>query len=111
MIDSDQIRIKVVDGTTYSSLTDDKVIKVLEMARKAGIRLKIEYGDAVKGTRWLDILVGYIGRSVGPTKIPIILHNTLSMGGMGILDHCIVRISHSNKKNGGDMYKHPRYKS
>lgn len=75
------------------------------------VRLAIEYGDAETGQSWGDAETGYIGRSTGTQKIPLVVHNARSMGGGGLLDHCIVRISFANKANGGDLYRHPTYKA
>jgi hypothetical protein len=100
----------IVNGTTYDIRTPDKVVKVLEQARTNKTRLKIVYGDGNNGRVWEDFpIIGRIGRSMGPVKIPIILFNSRSMGGCGILDHCIVKIEHSNSKSGGVLYRHPQY--
>lgn len=99
----------IVNGTTYDIRTPDKVVNVLEQARTNKTRLKLIYGDINNGRVWGDIETGRIGRSMGPVKIPIILCNSRSMGGSGILTHCIVKIEHSNSKNGGVLYQHPQY--
>jgi hypothetical protein len=108
-----------VDGTAYHEETPRSVIGILERFRKArtaGIltsvpRLRLYYGDQRTGKDWGEVCdtTGYIGRSTGEVKIPILLHNRLSIGGTGILDHCIVKIEYANKKDGGVLYQHPTY--
>ena len=34
----------------------------------------------------------YIGNSLGPLKVPLLIHNRRSSGGPAILDHCVVKI-------------------
>ena len=40
-------------------------------------------------------------------KVPILLHNARSRGGMHIMDHCIVRILDSETHE--VLYSHPKY--
>lgn len=99
------ITYKVVNGTYYHEDTNDKIVNALEHARNSRkFRLKIYYGDTKTGRAWGDISVGYIGRSTGMVKIPLLIKNSRSMGGEGLLDHCIVKIEYANKKNGGVIY-------
>lgn len=101
---------KVANGTYYSSKTPDKVIEVLENARLGHVRLRLDYGHE-NGQSWGEVndVTGYVGRSTGSAKIPILVHNTRSMGGGAILDHCIVKITRSNDKN-RVLYQHKTYK-
>lgn len=97
-------------GTWYHDDTPERVIAMLDRARYRGERIRLYYGDTETGRDWGDqYSVGYVGRSMGPKKIPILLPLTISTAGGGILCNSIVRISHANKKNGGDLYRHPRY--
>ena len=52
-------------------------------------------------------MAGYIGRSTGSQKIPLLIYNTRSMGGDHILDHCIVKIATAVGKH--VLYQHPKY--
>jgi len=96
---------KVVNGTSYNKDTPDEVIDVLENARVNNIRLKLDYGDTTTGKSWDEIydITGYIGRSTGCNKIPILLYNKRSIGGSGILTHCIIDIKTSKGKK--SLYK------
>jgi hypothetical protein len=111
---------KIKNGTYYHCATDDAVIKVLESARINRTRLHISYGytdeslwdaDAEKeiGLDWLEEFdtVGRIGRSTGDIKIPLICHNSRSIGGSSVLSDCIVRIRESKGKR--ILYEHPQY--
>lgn len=100
---------KIVNGTTYNIFTDDKVIEVLERVRSKRIRIIVDYGHE-NGQSWGEKydVTGYVGRSTGNQKIPLLVYNNRSMGGGSILTHCIVRIVTS--KNKMVLYQHPTYK-
>ena len=100
------------NGTFYHEQTDEKVVQVLDrFMHDRDTRLRFCFGDADSGKDWekeLDI-TGYIGRSTGDIKIPILISNKRSSGGGAILDHCIVKIEYANKKKGGVLYQHSTY--
>lgn len=101
-----------------------EVARVLARAAENGTRLAIEYGategnrtgyegeDATPiGTAWGGPMPsGRIGFSCGRVSVPLTIHNVRSLGGASILLGSIVRIRHANKKNGGDLYRHPQYR-
>lgn len=99
----------VKNGTHYSPDCPSQVIMAIETARLAhsvgrGYRLRIYYGDPATGLWWGDTQSGYIGRSAGPIKVPLVLWNKVSRGGPAILDHCIVRVEYANKRQGGVLF-------
>lgn len=100
---------QVVNGTYYDTRTPIEVIQVLEKARLNRTRLHISLGDASTGRDWLEEFecFGFVGRSMGPVKVPLILPLSRSIGGGAILDHCIVRIRHSS--GGKVLWQHPKY--
>lgn len=99
-----------IGETCYHVDTPQAVINVLEQARNSHQRVRLHYGDKDTGRDWHDEhdVEGYIGRSMGTIKIPLLVHNTRSMGGGAILDHRIVKISTS--VGGYVLYQHPNYK-
>lgn len=99
----------VVNGTSYDIRTPEAVIRVLEQTRINRSRIHVSLGDTDTGRDWLEenMVTGYIGRSTGSVKIPLIVHNARSMGGPGLLDHCIVRIRYAS--GGHVLYQHPSY--
>lgn len=102
------ITYKVCCGTYYASTTSDKVIQVLAEAQQKHTRIMVEYGDE-NGKGWGDIygVTGYMGRSTGIIKVPLLVHNQRSRGGGAILDHCIVSIVTTKGKK--TLYAHPNY--
>ena len=105
---------KLISGTSYDVCTPDEVVAVLENARLNRVRLHISLGETDNdrgqlGRDWLEenSVVGFISRSTGSIKIPLLVHNKRSLGGFGLLDHCIVRIRTS--AGGRVLYQHPNY--
>ena len=105
---------KIVNGTSNHTDTPDEVVRVLESARKSRTRLHISLGETDNsrgklGRDWLEEFDthGYVARSMGPVKVPLLLANRRSIGGGAILDHGIVRIRQS--AGGRVLYQHPNY--
>lgn len=86
---------KVVNGTYYTLNTNNKVIEVLENARKNKRRIRIFYGDTTTGEDWLEDydIMGTIGRTYGIIQSPILLKSWNSIGGGLILTENIVKIT------------------
>ena len=101
------ITYKIVNGMAYDVRTPDKVVSVLEMARRTGKRIRIFYGDSETGRDWYEesYTMGYVGKSGGKIQIPLVIANARSHGGPTLLDHCIVKI----KIGKFVMYQHPTY--
>jgi hypothetical protein len=81
-------------GTWYHKDTPDAVIHVLEVARQLGYTVRVFYGDPATGRDWMEQydVTGRIGRSTGPVRVPLLLHNSRSRGGGAILTNCILRV-------------------
>jgi len=103
----ENIKYKVVNGTSYHENTSEEIIKVLEDARKHNKRVRIFYGDTETGRDWMEIYdtIGTIGRSCGEVKIPLLIKNSRSCGGGAILDNCIVKITIDKKV----VYQNTKY--
>lgn len=98
---------QVVNGTSYHAETPPEVVRAIENLRQTGKRARLHYGNTETGLTWLDEwdMSGTIGRSIGPEKTPLLIARRDSLGGGGLLDHCIIRITVS----GRDVYRHPLY--
>lgn len=70
-------------------------------------RIRIFYGSTETGVDYCesDSVIGYIGRSFGAKKIPLLIKATNSSGGEMIKTSNIIRITIDKK----DVYKHPKY--
>ena len=97
---------KIVNDTFYKANTNDEIVKVLEWARMDHVRITVDYGDVKTGRSWGEAydITGYVGRSTGEIKTPLLIHNKRSLGGGGLLDDCILSIKYANKKQGGYIY-------
>jgi len=100
---------RIINGTSYHLETPDEVVRVLENARTNRTRLHVSLGETKTGRDWLEEFesYGYIGRSTGSIKVPLMIHNSRSLGGGAILDHCIVRIRTTS--GGRVLFQHPHY--
>lgn len=90
---------QIVDGTHYHAETHVEVVRVLEAVRHSQRRIRLVLGDPKTGKDWNEQfdVTGYIGRSMGPTKVPLLIHNRRSLGGHAILDHCIIGVRETGK--------------
>lgn len=100
----------VNEGRVFNiSNVEPKVEEVLIQAWMLRQRLRIWYGDPETGRPRMDEheVVGYVGRSMGPVKVPLLVHNARSRGGAPIAAHCIVRIDWIAERR--TMYQHPKW--
>ncbi len=99
---------KVINGYEVNTETPDELVTLLEKLYDGrNTRITIDYGDTKTGKSWNEVydITGYIGRSTGNPKLFLLVKNKRSSGGGAILTDCILSIRHSNKKNGGYIYK------
>lgn len=83
-----------VNGTFYTSDTPEDLIKVLESIRASHERVTITYGNIHTGKAWDDKPEsGFIGKSNGEIKAPILLKSKRSLGGELILTNSILKIT------------------
>lgn len=100
---------KLPNGTCYTEKTSDEMIKLLETIRENGTRCRFHWGDTETGRDWIDSynVRGHIGRSTGSIMIPLLIHNSRSLGGGALFTDNIVRIK--TTKGGKELYRHPTY--
>lgn len=109
------IKYKVLNGTAYHEETPDAVVSILEdaLADRRSTRLRFCFGDTETGRDWGEVhdTTGYLGRSTGSIKIPLLIAKSNSSGGGGLLDHCIVKIERKRKEDKAysQVYIHPKY--
>ena len=98
-----------VNGTTYDANTKAEIVDILERCRVQKTRIRFRYGDD-DGQDWGDScdMEGYIGRSCGQCKVPLVIFNSRCDGGPAILDDRIIRIETTKGKR--LLYQHPAYK-
>jgi hypothetical protein len=72
-------------------------------------RFRVWYGDVQSGKSWNEEndICGYIGKSSGSIKIPLLLANNRSMGGGSLMADCIVKIYNITLEK--VVYVHPTF--
>jgi hypothetical protein len=107
------IKYRLINGTAYHEKTIKIVIDYIEKARLEHGRVRFSLGDTQTGIDWGVVLDcrGYIGRSMGEIKIPLLIKNSRSTGGSGLLDHCIIKLEYKgpNDKSYREVYRHKKY--
>lgn len=103
---------RVVSGTAYNVDTPDQIINWLETSRVRKQRIRLFFGDSQTGLDWMEEYetMGYVGRSMGTIKVPLLIKNSGSSGGCEITSENIVRIA-TRGEDGSyrDVYCHPAY--
>ncbi len=103
------ITYKVVNGTAYHIDTPDEVVRILDEAMKSreDRRLRLFFGDSETGRDWCEEfdVIGYIGRSSGRIKVPLLMRTSRSYSGGVIMDNHIITITEGTVV----LYKHARY--
>lgn len=101
---------KLHNGTFWPVEMPDDVILILSPhVNNPEQRFIFDFGDIETGRSWNETFetTGYVGRSTGRVKIPLIVYNKRSLGG-GALSGDIVRVLTSKK---AVIYEHPKYHS
>ena len=93
----------------FDSKTPQAVIDILLRCMRDKTRIVVDYGDVETGRSWNEEfdICGYVGRSTGTIKIPLLVYNKRSMGGGALLDSAIIKISESKGKK--VLYQHPKW--
>lgn len=100
----------MLNGTTFTDETPGEVARCLDYALRSGDRVRLFYGDKATGKPWLDdsMVTGFVKRSSGQCKVPILMATRYSSFGPPILDSCIVAIQQG--KYGTMVYRHPGFR-
>lgn len=94
-------------GLYFPANVPETVKRVITEACGTSRRLRLFYGDRDTGKAWPEEngVAGSIGASMGPCRVPLLLHNSRSDGGGSILTGCIVGI----KAGQYWLYQHPSF--
>lgn len=95
-------------GLWFSTNTPQQARKAIINAYENKYRVRVWLGDTETGKVWAEEndILGYIGRSTGTQKIPLLIYSNMSSGGDGLLDHCVLGIQSTHNKQ--FTYKHPK---
>ena len=96
-------------NTWFSERTPKAVVQILEQYRKNRKSLRLFYGDLVTGTSWLDEhdMIGRIGRSMGPMRVPLLITSPSDDGGGAILTASIIRLM--DVSSGEVLWQHEKF--
>lgn len=96
------------NGLTFSENTPKKVMEICSNANR-NKRFRFWYGDKETGKSWNEEndICGYIGRSTGTKKIPLLINKKTSSGGGALLCDCIVKIVDISTKT--TIYQHENF--
>jgi hypothetical protein len=86
---------------------DSLPINALPLLAGRDVRVRLFLGDPTTGRDWGEEndVTGYVGRSTGPTKVPLLLATRRSMGGGAILVENVLRMLVDER----ETYRHPLY--
>ena len=97
-----------INGTIYHDGTPLEIVRYLECARLNNSSVRLFYGDPKTGVDWGEEndVTGRIGRSPGLVGVPILLHDSVGLGGGIIRDNNILRLI----VDGDEVYRAPNYR-
>lgn len=87
-------------GIYFSEGTPIKLADELIRLKENRTRIILDYGDVKTGKSWGDVhdITGRIGKSIGTEPILLLIYNSRSFGGDGLLTDCILTIKESKGK-------------
>lgn len=99
---------KELNGYHFNVATPDAVCEALSGIDR-DTRIRVWYGHPVTGKSFDEIydVTGYVGRSCGMIKVPLLISNTRSRGGVAVLCSCVVKIVDTRTKR--VIYQHPTF--
>jgi len=97
---------QIVNGVEFNSETPRELVDtILNLSRDT--RVRVWYGENGKSWNEENDICGYIGRSTGQIKLPLLINNSRSMGGGALLDSCIVKMI--DTRTNRVLYKHQNF--
>lgn len=89
--------------------TSPAVIDAIVIAAACKTRVRLFLGDTATGAAWPEEfdVIGTIGRSMGPCRVPLLINNARSTGGAPISVELVVAIF--NTRTGHALYRHPTF--
>lgn len=97
---------KIVNGVEFSNETPEELVTaILNTSRDT--RVRVWLGKDGKSWNEENDICGYIGRSTGQVKIPLLVNNSRSLGGGALMDGCIIKMVET--KTNKVLYQHPDF--
>lgn len=97
------------NGLWFYEGTSQKIMSIVYNNQGRENRLRFWYGDKETGKSWNEEndVCGYISRSAGTKKIPLLINNRNSSGGGALMTDSIVKIVET--KTGRVLYQHDTF--
>jgi hypothetical protein len=103
------IYLKDEDKVEAYTQVDNCLMAVLSECYRQKRRVRVWYGDGKTGESWFEDFetTGYIGRSCGDFKVPLIVSNSRSWGGGALSVGSVIRVD--DIKTRKTLWKVPNY--
>lgn len=100
---------KKIDGEFKFFKNAERIAKALKYCYEGGERCRIWYGNRETGESWTEEfdVTGYVKRSSGCLKVPLLVYKSTSYGGIEIPTSAIVRIDSIKTKT--VLYMHTNF--
>lgn len=88
------IQYKNINGIDFNINTPDQLANLIIDLYNTKTRIIVDYGNTETKQSWNEIhdIRGYIGKSTGSIKVPLLVYNKRSYGGTQLLTDCILSI-------------------
>lgn len=95
--------------TWFDADTPASIACAIEAYRRNERKVRLYYGDKATGRDWMEEndTIGFISRSTGPLRTPLLMSSRRASYGDAVLSACIVRIQDAVTKQ--DFWRHPTY--
>lgn len=91
---------KVVNGISFKNETPNDLCVIISNLIGNNKRYRFDFGNTETKVSWNEIydIDGYIGKSTGMKKVPLLIHNKRSLGGGEISTHRVLSITEIKTK-------------